>query len=89
MPWLSVPFLFVPSSKDFTDEIMDLLQALKKDKESGNGIGIDFEKKTFYDILKGFAVRYDFEYLKDKLIPFAKAVDGDPALPCNPKSPSC
>ncbi|MFA7165719.1 MAG: type I restriction endonuclease subunit R [Desulfoplanes sp.] len=60
--------------EDFTDEIMDLLQALKKEKESFRGIGIDLEEKAFYDILKGLAVKYQFEYPEEKLIPLAKAV---------------
>ena len=33
--------------EDFTDEIFDLLQALKK--ESFADLGIDFEEKAFYD----------------------------------------
>ncbi|RDH82031.1 MAG: hypothetical protein DIZ78_16485 [endosymbiont of Escarpia spicata] len=60
--------------EDFTDEIIDLLQALKKEKESFADLGIDFEEKAFYDILKGLAVKYDFEYPEDKLIALSKAV---------------
>jgi len=53
---------------DFTDEIIDLYHALKKEKESFNELGIDFEEKAFYDILNGLAVKYDFEYPHEKLI---------------------
>ncbi|RLJ19849.1 type I restriction endonuclease [bacterium endosymbiont of Escarpia laminata] len=60
--------------EDFTDEIIDLLQALKKEKESFADLGIDFEEKAFYDILKGLAVKYDFEYGEEKLIALSKAV---------------
>lgn len=60
--------------EDFTDEIIDLYNALKKEKESFADLGIDFEEKAFYDILKSLAMKYDFTYPEDKLIPLSKAV---------------
>ncbi len=60
--------------EDFTDEIINLLHALKKEKESFADLGIDLEEKAFYDILRGLAVKYDFEYPEDKLIALSKAV---------------
>jgi type I restriction enzyme R subunit len=60
--------------EDFTDEIIDLFHALKKEKESFGDLGIDFEEKAFYDILKALAVKYDFEYPEDKLLSLAKEV---------------
>lgn len=60
--------------EDFTDEIIDLYQALKKEKESFAELGIDFEEKAFYDILKSLAQKYDFEYPEEKLIPLSKKV---------------
>ncbi len=60
--------------EDFSDEIIDLIQALKKEKESFSDLGIDFEEKAFYDILKALAVKYDFEYPEDKLLTLSKAV---------------
>jgi type I restriction enzyme R subunit len=60
--------------EDFTDEIIDLYQALKKEKESFADLGIDFEEKAFYDILKSLAHKYDFEYPDEKLIPLSKKV---------------
>ena len=60
--------------EDFTDEIIDLYHALKKEKESFNELGIDFEEKAFYDILKSLAHKYDFEYPEDKLIHLSKQV---------------
>jgi type I restriction enzyme R subunit len=60
--------------EDFTDEIIDLYHALKKEKESFAEMGIDFEEKAFYDILKSLTVKYDFEYADDKLIHLAKEV---------------
>jgi type I restriction enzyme R subunit len=60
--------------EDFTDEIIDLYNALKKEKESFNEMGIDFEEKAFYDILKALAIKYDFTYPEDKLLALAKEV---------------
>lgn len=60
--------------EDFTDEIIDLYHALKKEKESFSDLGIDFEEKAFYDILKTIAHKYDFAYPEDKLIALAKEV---------------
>ena len=60
--------------EDFTDEIIDLYYALKKEKESFKDLGIDFEEKAFYDILKSLAIKYDFLYPEDKLILLAQKV---------------
>ncbi len=60
--------------EDFTDEIIDLFHTLKKEKESFSDLGIDFEEKAFYDILKSLTIKYDFEYPEDKLLSLAKEV---------------
>lgn len=60
--------------EDFSDEIIDLLQALKKEKESFADLGINIEEKAFYDILLKLAIKYDFTYPEDKLLDLAKAV---------------
>jgi type I restriction enzyme R subunit len=60
--------------EDFTDEIIDLYYALKQEKESFKDLGIDFEEKAFYDILKALAVKYDFSYPNDKLIALSQKV---------------
>jgi len=60
--------------EDFTDEIIDLFHALRKEKESFGDLGIDFEEKAFYDILKALAVKYDFVYPEDKLLILAREV---------------
>ncbi|MCG3650988.1 HsdR family type I site-specific deoxyribonuclease [Aliarcobacter butzleri] len=59
---------------DFTDEIIDLYHALQKEKESFVDLGIDFEEKAFYDILKTIAIKYDFSYPEDKLMALSKEV---------------
>lgn len=60
--------------EDFSDEIIDLIQALKKEKASFADLGIDLEVKAFYDILKDLATKYDFTYPEEKLLPLAEAV---------------
>ena len=60
--------------EDFTDEIIDLLEALKKEKESFKDLDIDFEEKAFYDILKAISIKYDFVYPEEKLITLSKAI---------------
>jgi len=60
--------------EDFTDEIINLYRALKTEQTSFEDLGIDFEEKAFYDILKGLAHRYDFDYPEDKLILLSKKV---------------
>ena len=59
---------------DFTDEIIDLYHSIVAERKSFYGMGIDFEEKAFYDILKVLAHKYDFEYPEDKLIHLAKEV---------------
>ncbi len=60
--------------EDFTDEIIDLYHALKKERESFADLGIDFEEKAFYDILKDLKHRYDFKYPENQLILLAREV---------------
>ncbi|MBS9525937.1 type I restriction endonuclease subunit R [Litoribacter alkaliphilus] len=60
--------------EDFTDEIIDLYHQLRKEKETYKDLGIDFEAKVFYDILKALAVKYDFNYPEDKLLSLAQEV---------------
>ena len=60
--------------EEFTDEIIDLYFALKKEKDSFKDLGIDIEEKAFYDILKALAIKYDFVYPEDKLIILAQKV---------------
>ena len=59
---------------EFAEGIVNLIQALKKEKESFGDLGIDIEEKAFYDILKGLAHKYEFEYPEEKLVPLAREV---------------
>ena len=58
----------------FSEEMIELIKALRKERDSFGEMGIDLEEKSFYDILKTLAHKYDFEYPEDKLIKLAKEV---------------
>ena len=60
--------------EDFSDEIIKLYQELKIEINSFADMGIDFEEKAFYDILKALAKKYDFTYPEDKLLELSKEV---------------
>lgn len=60
--------------EEFTDEIIELYYSMKKEKDSFAELGIDFEEKAFYDILKALAIKYDFVYPEEKLIHLAQEV---------------
>ncbi len=53
---------------DFTDEIIDLYNSLREEKSSFADMGIDFEEKAFYDILKELMHKYDFNYPENQLL---------------------
>ena len=58
--------------EDFSNEIINLYHGLKTEMTSFAEMGIDFEEKAFYDILKSLSVKYDFVYPEDQLIALAK-----------------
>lgn len=58
--------------QDFSDEIIDLYHDLKTEMTSFADMGIDYEEKAFYDILKSLSVKYDFTYPDDKMVELAK-----------------
>jgi len=60
--------------EDFSDEIINMFTDLKTEMDSNDDLGISFEEKAFYDILKSLAVTYDFTYPDDKLIELSQAV---------------
>ena len=59
---------------DVADQLAKLLEELKKEKDSFKGMGIDFEEKAFYDILKAVAKKYEFEYPDDRMIELSKRI---------------
>jgi len=59
---------------DVADQLARLLEELKVEKTSFIGMGIDYEEKAFYDILKAIAEKFDFAYPHDKLIVLSREV---------------
>jgi type I restriction enzyme, R subunit len=60
--------------EEMAEQLTNLIWEVHKEFSSGDVLGIDFEEKAFYDILKELCVKYDFNYPEDKLIELAKAV---------------
>ncbi len=70
---------------EMANALTDLIWKVHKEFSAGDALGIDFEEKAFYDILKELCVKYDFKYPDDKMIELAKAVkdlvDGQAKFP--------
>lgn len=60
--------------EEMAEQLTNLIWEVHKEFSAGDSLGIDFEEKAFYDILKELCVKYDFRYPDDKLIELAKAV---------------
>jgi type I restriction enzyme R subunit len=56
------------------EALTNLIWDIHKEFKAGDELGIDFEEKAFYDILKELCKKYDFTYPDDKMIALAKAV---------------
>lgn len=60
--------------EDVAQQFADLFAELKLERNSFMELGIDFEEKAFYDILKAIAIKFKFDYPEDKLIKLSKEV---------------
>lgn len=71
--------------EEMANALTDLIWEVHKEFSAGDELGIGFEEKAFYDILKELCVKYDFKYPDDKMIELAKAVkelvDGQAKFP--------
>lgn len=71
--------------EEMANALTDLIWEVHKEFSAGDELGIDFEEKAFYDILKELCKKYDFTYPEPKLIDLAKAVkelvDGQAKFP--------
>ena len=71
--------------EDMANALTDLIWEVHKEFSAGDALGIDFEEKAFYDILKELCIKYDFKYPDAKMIELAKAVkdlvDGQAKFP--------
>lgn len=59
---------------DVAEQLANLLHDLKQEKSSFVSMGIDYEEKAFYDILKLVSRKYEFEYPDDKMIELSKRI---------------
>jgi type I restriction enzyme, R subunit len=60
--------------EEMASALTDLIWEVHQEFSAGDELGIDFEEKAFYDILKDQCIKYDFKYAEDKMIELAKAV---------------
>lgn len=60
--------------EDLAGRFTALFHELQDERSSFTALGIDFEEKAFYDILKSVAEKYKFEYPEEKLIVLAQEV---------------
>lgn len=71
--------------EEMAEELTKLIWDVHKEFSAGDLLGIDFEEKAFYDILKELCIKYDFKYTDDRMIELSKAVkelvDGQAKFP--------
>ncbi|MFM7015960.1 MAG: type I restriction endonuclease subunit R [Bacteroidota bacterium] len=60
--------------EEMAQQLTNLILEVHKEFSSGTELGIGFEEKAFYDILKELCIKYDFNYPDNKMIELAKAV---------------
>lgn len=53
---------------EVAQQMSDMLRDLHAEKNSFAGLGISYEEKAFYDILKAIAQQFGFEYPEEKLL---------------------
>lgn len=59
---------------DVAEQLARLLEELKQEKNSFKAMGIDYEEKAFYDILKAVAKKHEFDYPDDKMIDLSRRI---------------
>ena len=60
--------------EDLAGHFTALFHELQEERTSFSALGIDFEEKAFYDILKSVAEKYKFDYPEEKLIILSREV---------------
>lgn len=59
---------------DLSDELINIMNDLHKDKTSFKNMGVSFEEKAFYDILVKVRDEHEFKYEDEKCIVLAKKI---------------
>lgn len=57
---------------EVASDLMDLMKDLAEEKQSFEKMGINYEEKSFYDILVAVEQKYDFYYPMEKNISLAR-----------------
>lgn len=60
--------------EEMAEALTNLIWQVHKEFKAGDELGINFEEKAFYDILKELCRKYDFTYPENRLIVLSKAV---------------
>jgi type I restriction enzyme, R subunit len=60
--------------EEMAEALTNLIWDVHREFNAGDELGINFEEKAFYDILKELCKKYDFPYPENKLIDLSKAV---------------
>ena len=60
--------------EEMAEQLTNMIWDVHKEFFAGEALGIDFEEKAFYDILKELCDKYDFTYPEDKLIALSKEI---------------
>lgn len=60
--------------EEMAEQLTNMIWEVHKEFSAGDALGIDFEEKAFYDILKELCIKYDFSYPDDRMIELAKSV---------------
>jgi type I restriction enzyme R subunit len=71
--------------EEMAEALTNMIWEVHKEFSAGDELGINFEEKAFYDILKELCIKYDFKYPDEKMIILAKSVkdlvDGQAKFP--------
>lgn len=60
--------------ESITKEVEDVIKEVQEDAKSFSKLGITFEEKAFYDILKDIRDKTPFEYTEERLLNLSKAI---------------
>lgn len=60
--------------EEMAEALTNLIWDVQREFKAGDELGIGFEEKAFYDILKELCKKYDFTYPEEKLIELSKAI---------------
>ncbi len=59
---------------DVSAQLMELMQKLREEENSFSELGIDYEEKSFFDILEAVAEKFNFSFPKSENVALAKEI---------------